>query len=352
MKSWLMLLLRLALGILFLISGFAKLTGLGSFVRTLESLNFLPVEFIPFLSLVVPIVEIILGIMLSGGILIHYTTRATLVLLIIFSTVIFTQIISGNATSCNCFGALFRGETDVSTLLRNLLLTGISFLVIKYKSDLFSLEKLIKDLKGEKTLHQLLSNHWLDIGAAISVLALFVLGIGLLVPTALGTNRSAAPASQQQASEAELFRAQFTSVTEIKDRLMQAHPDADSIFMVLLDKKLGQNIEWYELYLEQQRIARYVAILISGGTKCKVCPHLHYLVKVSELYKIEDIQFLSSLDEATMRKLADLFNGASLSQPLRSYEAFESIHDNAYWRYYFIQGLKKAGKVLQNIEAF
>ncbi|MCI0615574.1 hypothetical protein L0244_21505, partial [bacterium] len=228
---------------------------------------------------------------------------------------------------------------------------GISFLIIKYKPDLFSLEKLIKDLKGEKTLHQLLINHWLDIGAAISVLALFVLGIGLLVPTALGTNRSAASASQQ-VSEAELFRAQFTSVTEIKDRLMQAHPDADSIAMVLLDKKLGQNFEVYDLYLEQQRIARYVAILISGGTKCKVCPHLHYLVKVSELYKIEDIQFLSSLDEATTHKLADLFNGASLSQPLRSYEALESIHDNAYWRYYFIQGLKKAGKVLQNIEAF
>ncbi|MCI0619376.1 DoxX family membrane protein, partial [bacterium] len=92
MQSWLTLLLRLALGILFLVSGFAKLTELGSFVRTLESLNFLPVEFIPFLRLAVPIVEIILGIMLSGGILIHYATRATLVLLIIFSIVIFTQI--------------------------------------------------------------------------------------------------------------------------------------------------------------------------------------------------------------------------------------------------------------------
>jgi uncharacterized membrane protein YphA (DoxX/SURF4 family) len=352
MKSWLMLLLRLALGILFLVSGFAKLTGLGSFVRTLESLNFLPVELIPFLSLAIPSVEIVLGILLSGGILLHYATRATLGLLIIFSIVILTQIISGNTTSCNCFGALFRGETDVSALLRNLLLSGISFLVIKYKSDLFSLEKLIKDLKGEKTLRQLLINHWLEISAAVSALALFVLSIGLLVPTALGTNRSAAPANQQRASEAELFRAQFTSVTEIKDRLRQAHPDADSIVVVVLDKKLGQNIEGYDIYLEQQRMARYVGILSSGGTRCKVCPDLHYLIKVSEQQKIQDIQFLSALDEATTHKLADLFKGASLLQPVRSHEAFESLHDNAYWRYYFVQGLKKAGNALKNFEAF
>jgi uncharacterized membrane protein YphA (DoxX/SURF4 family) len=342
MKAWLLLFLRVAVGVVFLFSGIAKLFDLNSFTRSLDSFKLFPPDLIAVLSHAVPIVEGFLGTMLVGGIFTRYTSRAILGLLLLFSGIISVQILTGNTTSCNCFGRLFPGDTDTYALFRNTLLAFFSYLLIKYNAALLSFDELIKPRRNDRTFRQIFIHDWLELSTALAMLALIILFVGLLASSLLKTDRIDGQTHQEVVPQVNAWRSQFASLNEIKRHLMRVAPGTDSIYAVVLNA----NVELFELYLKNQLVDRYIAVI--ENSKCKSCEDLHFAVKLTVENRISNILFFTPIDERIKSELIAYLRNTHIQRaPGVSYSGADKQLD-AVWRYFFFKGLRDASDALRN----
>lgn len=128
---------RIIIGVLFLISGIAKIISPAPAATILQ--NFLSIDGVA--SWLVPFAfataEVILGALLLIG---KFTLPASL-----FSSLFFLTAISvgvrylDEPLNCGCFGNLLNSKTDEFFLIRNLLFLGISLFVVQNSS--FSFKK-------------------------------------------------------------------------------------------------------------------------------------------------------------------------------------------------------------------
>jgi len=96
MKKYLIFSIRLLIGILFIISGISKIIDLNSFQKTLKVI-YIPEFFVSYISFLLPIFEIFLGIFLSIGILTRFISIVMFLLVVIFTIMISIQMIIGNS---------------------------------------------------------------------------------------------------------------------------------------------------------------------------------------------------------------------------------------------------------------
>jgi hypothetical protein len=133
--------IRLLLGILFLISGVGKLIS-GSEARYLVELLatefYWLIEYAHFIVIMTSIIELILAILLFWNKLLKWALAGTLAMLSGFSSVLLYFYLQGmSVENCGCFGAFGFASGLEFTLIRNsilILLTTIAFvLAIKMK---------------------------------------------------------------------------------------------------------------------------------------------------------------------------------------------------------------------------
>jgi uncharacterized membrane protein YphA (DoxX/SURF4 family) len=347
MKPYLMLLLRVLLGSVFFISGTAKLLNLNDFAGSLEALGILHSEFVAPLSLIIPLFETILGSMLIGGIFTHYVSRAILALLVVFSIVILMQLVKGNITDCNCFGTLFPSHTDSSALIRNSLFAIISIFLMNDDAILLSFDTfLIKTLKEGRGLRHILAQNWLEFIAAFAILLLFILCIGLVVPSIFKAMGLPWQTDQQSRLSDGVARSQFASLNQIKQRLMSLEPAADSISAFVL----SGNVELFELYSGDESIGRYLSVI--ENPDCKSCDDLHFAVKLSPSNRILNFVFFTPIEKDVRVELVEQLGHRDLQDAFDVGYFSNGISVDAVWRYYFFKGLKDANQALQTIEAF
>ena len=94
-----------------MISGISKIIDLNSFQKTLKVI-YIPEFFVTYISFLLPIFEIFLGIFLSIGILTRFISIVMFLLVVIFTIMISIQMIIGNSVECNCFGSLTKSKMD------------------------------------------------------------------------------------------------------------------------------------------------------------------------------------------------------------------------------------------------
>ncbi len=129
--------IRLLLGILFLVSGVGKLIS-GSEARYLVELlateYYWLIEYANFIVIITSIIEIILAVLLIWNKLLKWALAGTLAMLGGFSTVLSYFYFQGmSVENCGCFGAFGFASGLEFTLIRNavlIMLTIIAFILI------------------------------------------------------------------------------------------------------------------------------------------------------------------------------------------------------------------------------
>jgi uncharacterized membrane protein YphA (DoxX/SURF4 family) len=115
--------LRLGIGAVFSTAGILKLANQGEFAKALENQGLFPAGSIDLLAVMVPLVEILLGICFCVGVRTILISRILVGLLAVFTLVGAIALFQGRAADCGCFPTSGEGQhIDTTFFVRNALL--------------------------------------------------------------------------------------------------------------------------------------------------------------------------------------------------------------------------------------
>jgi len=131
-KGW-RLMVRLALGGLLIYASFGKITHAEEFATAMSNYRMLPSGMVFLGSLVMPWLELLLGLLLLTGVWKSTSTFMTSVLFLVFTMAVAQAIVRGVDISCGCFD-LTATEDRISslTLVRNLFLFACSLSIMTH----------------------------------------------------------------------------------------------------------------------------------------------------------------------------------------------------------------------------
>ena len=146
------LVIRVILGGLFLLLGGVKLYDPGAFGNVIARYDILPQVFIGYAAIVVPVLEMLIGLFLVIG----YKTRASaglsILLMVAFILFIAVNLGRGRSFDCGCFDARQFG-LDINEsisgwlILRDLIFLGGFILLYRAERHLFSIENFREKMR-------------------------------------------------------------------------------------------------------------------------------------------------------------------------------------------------------------
>jgi uncharacterized membrane protein YphA (DoxX/SURF4 family) len=139
--------LRIAVGLLFIYSGFFKVLDLESFGRIILMYNILPEILAPYFAIILSHLEIILGFLLLVGYKIRSASFISIMLMIVFIIAISVNLARGASFDCGCFElGRFGISEDISAILivRNTAFLLILLALLNAKRNMVSLEAFIE----------------------------------------------------------------------------------------------------------------------------------------------------------------------------------------------------------------
>jgi putative oxidoreductase len=124
--SWLALALRIVLAGLFILAGVLKLLDPAAFAVEINRYQLIPWWSCALLALLLPWLEICMGIALLTRRLSRGALAWVTALLIIFSLALLSAMLRGLSIDCGCFGRAWHSTGTFWPLLRNLVLLGMT----------------------------------------------------------------------------------------------------------------------------------------------------------------------------------------------------------------------------------
>ncbi len=116
------LILRIVLGIFLSLSGLAKIMDLASFGKAVNSFGLFPSTWVVLVTIVIPYLELVLGLMLLLNFYAKPAYVTALTMLIVFTALSAYKYFTGDISDCGCFGKLLQRKTDEKLLIENALL--------------------------------------------------------------------------------------------------------------------------------------------------------------------------------------------------------------------------------------
>jgi uncharacterized membrane protein YphA (DoxX/SURF4 family) len=110
--NWVVLVLRIALGAIFLIAGGAKVGHADQFAAQIAGFRLLPQPLVAPLAVALPYLEILLGGYLVVGLFTRTAAWFAVALLAVFDLAVASAVVRGMTVSCGCFGP---NDTTVTT---------------------------------------------------------------------------------------------------------------------------------------------------------------------------------------------------------------------------------------------
>lgn len=134
-NSWLELALRWILGATFLYASYGKIVSPADFAKIIYGYGLFPPLLINLFAIIVPFLELVIGLALILGI---YPRSAALVvngLLMAFIIIISINLIRGHEFNCGCFAFRNSGSqiSTSSTILRDMVFLALGFQVFFYR---------------------------------------------------------------------------------------------------------------------------------------------------------------------------------------------------------------------------
>lgn len=115
-------LLRISYSIIFLSSGILKLYFNRNFQESLESFEIIPENYITIVTIVVPVIELMIGGFIILNKWVKSIVKFSIYLLIFFTSILLLKIYEGSEINCSCFGPISGGNVDEISIVRNFLL--------------------------------------------------------------------------------------------------------------------------------------------------------------------------------------------------------------------------------------
>ncbi len=127
-------LIRLILGVTFLLAAFSKILDPKTFIETVQKFIFIKNIIADILAYIILIIEFFVGISLIINFQIKFVSLIASSILFIFIAAIIPQLLIGNEFDCNCFGSIIQSKINYYLLLRDILLFILSIILYIKKS--------------------------------------------------------------------------------------------------------------------------------------------------------------------------------------------------------------------------
>ena len=139
LSRYLTLGLRLSLGLVFLLAGFAKLTHSGDFVDVVIERDILPAFWARFYASVLPWAEILTGFLLIFGLFRRFASVMSITMILSFVIANGFTIYKGVNAECGCFGDVWIVDGR-NALIVDVLMLLASFQILFQKLDFLSID--------------------------------------------------------------------------------------------------------------------------------------------------------------------------------------------------------------------
>jgi uncharacterized membrane protein YphA (DoxX/SURF4 family) len=133
---------RLLVSSVFFMAGWIKIREGSAFASTVRNFHLLPESFIPAFAVVLPWLELSVGIALFVG---FYVQFAALLALVMSASFLFASILAMRKhlnLQCNCFGLLYRERIGPSTVIRDALLVLACLCLAIFDGSPFLLDRV------------------------------------------------------------------------------------------------------------------------------------------------------------------------------------------------------------------
>ena len=167
------ILLRLALGAVFLMSALTKLSTPSRFAEDVRQYRILPKPVSTVFAWSLPFLELSAALLLLGGFLVTWASLAVVAMLLTFMAAVGVAMARGDSLSCACFGLLYRERVGWATQARDGVLLAMALFVFLFDGDSLTVADMAADLGSP--------GHVLGLAATAAVLALglFVAGLSI-----------------------------------------------------------------------------------------------------------------------------------------------------------------------------
>jgi uncharacterized membrane protein YphA (DoxX/SURF4 family) len=139
------LLLRIALGLIFLAAGALKIGHTEEFASEIAGFQLLPHPLIAPLALLLPFLELMVGIYLVLGLFTRFAAWFAAAEMAVFSGAIASAVMRGISTSCGCFGPSDKTTTSWPEVGRDLGFTLIAVIIACWAPGALALDRRMEN---------------------------------------------------------------------------------------------------------------------------------------------------------------------------------------------------------------
>ncbi|UCH65273.1 MAG: DoxX family membrane protein [Ignavibacterium sp.] len=140
-NKYLLLLLRVVLGIIFIYAAIEKISDPAGFSNSINNYKLLPLSLVNIAAITLPWIELSSGLLLLFGIYVKENSAIIAVLLIVFFVVIAISLARGLDIDCGCFGTSNGAKVSLIKLGENIVMIVMGYLLMRFGSELFSLKE-------------------------------------------------------------------------------------------------------------------------------------------------------------------------------------------------------------------
>jgi len=139
---------RLTLAFVFIYASIDKIVHPQAFAQAIFNYQVLPIFLINLTAIVLPWMELILGVCLLFNYWMNGVSLLTAVLMLLFLSIITFNLSRGLNVGCGCFSTSAEGSMDTLTLIRDIIFLCLSFslvvLTFRRHKILFNKSKIVK----------------------------------------------------------------------------------------------------------------------------------------------------------------------------------------------------------------
>jgi putative oxidoreductase len=140
--------LRIFMGLLLIYSGFFKALDLENFSRVISLYNISPDVLVPYATVILPFLELMIGVLLLFGYKIKSASLISIGLMIFWATIISINVYKGKNFECGCFETSRFGLSEaigMPLVIRDVIFMVILFFIFQARHYVFSVDKIIEE---------------------------------------------------------------------------------------------------------------------------------------------------------------------------------------------------------------
>jgi putative oxidoreductase len=141
----LILLLRVALGLVFVAAGGLKIGHADVFASEIAGFQLLPHALIAPLALLLPFLELMIGIYLILGLFTRFAAWFAAAEMALFAAAIASAVLRGISTSCGCFGPSDHATTSWPEVGRDLGFTLMAVIIARWAPGALAIDRRMEE---------------------------------------------------------------------------------------------------------------------------------------------------------------------------------------------------------------